>query len=77
MSCYLDGETGAAFTGSRTFSWCAFFKSLAGTARIWLQRRRERRELLDYLAMDHRASKDIGIDWSDAREWMERPFWQP
>lgn len=72
----LDGKSIAAFAGSRTYSWRAFFKSLADTARIWLKRRRDRQELLDYLAIDHRAPNDIGIDRSNAREWAERPFWQ-
>jgi uncharacterized protein YjiS (DUF1127 family) len=76
MSRYLDGESVAAFAGSRSFSWRAFFKRLADTARIRLKRQRDRRELLDYLAMDHRAAKDIGIDRSNAREWAQRPFWR-
>lgn len=77
MSRYLDGESVAGFPGSsQTFSWRKFFKSFAETARIWLKRSRDRQELLDYLAMDHRAAKDIGIDRSNAREWARRPFWQ-
>jgi len=77
MSRYLVGESVAAFAGSRSFSWPAFFKRVSDTPRIWLRRRRERQELLLYLAADHRAAKDIGIDRSNAREWTERPFWQP
>jgi uncharacterized protein YjiS (DUF1127 family) len=77
MSRYLDGESVAAFAGSRTFSWRAFCKSITEAPRIWLKRQRDRQELLDYLAMDHRAAKDIGIDRSNVREWAERPFWQP
>lgn len=76
MSHYLDGESVAAFAESQPFSWRAFFKSAADTARTWLKRRRERQELLDYLAMDHRAARDLGIDRSNAREWAERPFWR-
>jgi uncharacterized protein YjiS (DUF1127 family) len=67
----------AAFARSRTFSWRAFCESIAEAPRIWLKRQRDRQELLDYLAMDHRAAKDIGIDRSNVREWAERPFWQP
>lgn len=77
MSRYLDGGSAAAFAGSRSFSWRTFFKGLSDTLRIFLERRRQRQELLWYLATDHRAAKDIGIDRSDAREWAERPFWQP
>jgi uncharacterized protein YjiS (DUF1127 family) len=76
MSRFLDGETVAAFAGSRTFSWRALCKSVADVPRNWLRRERERQELLDYLADDFRAAKDIGIDRSDAREWAHRPFWQ-
>jgi uncharacterized protein YjiS (DUF1127 family) len=77
MSRYLDGESVAAFAGSRAVSWRALFKSITDVPRIWLTRQQERQELLDYLAMDHRAAMDIGIDRSDAREWAHRPFWQP
>jgi uncharacterized protein YjiS (DUF1127 family) len=41
-----------------------------------LRRRRDRYELLCYLAADHRAAADIGIDRSNACEWAERPFWR-
>jgi uncharacterized protein YjiS (DUF1127 family) len=74
MSRYV--ESVAAFAGSRSFSWRTFCKSLAGTARIWRRRRRDRRELLDYFAIDHRAPNDLGIDSGNAREWAERPFWR-
>ena len=76
MSRYLDGEIAAAFAGSRAFSWLAFCKTVVDVPRIWLRRERERQELLDYLADDYRAAKDIGIDRSNAREWADRPFWQ-
>ncbi|HTV35658.1 MAG TPA: hypothetical protein VMF12_04440 [Xanthobacteraceae bacterium] len=76
MSHYLDGETVAAFAESPSFSWRAFFKSAIDTVRIWHTRQRERQQLLDYLAMDHRAASDIGIDGSNAREWAQRPFWR-
>jgi uncharacterized protein YjiS (DUF1127 family) len=76
MSQYLDGESVAAFNESRSFSWRASFKRAGETVKIWLQRRRERQELLNYIAMDHRAGTDIGMDRSCAREWAERPFWR-
>lgn len=76
MSHYADGESFAAFAESQSFSWRAFCSRLIDTARIWSKRRRDRQELLDYLALDHRAAADIGIDRSDAREWAHRPFWR-
>ncbi len=82
MSQYLDGESVAAFTesrsltGSRWFSSRAFLQRAIDTMRVWRIRRREREELLNYLAMDHRAGTDIGMDRSFAREWAERPFWR-
>jgi uncharacterized protein YjiS (DUF1127 family) len=76
MTRYYAGESVAAFSGNRGFSWSAFFKQLADTVGTWRRRERDRRELLDYLATDHRAANDLGIDRSDAREWAERPFWR-
>ena len=76
MTRYVVGESVAVLAGSRSFSWRAFFTGLSDTLRMWLERRRVRQELLSYLAMDHRAAKDIGIDRSNAREWAERPFWR-
>jgi uncharacterized protein YjiS (DUF1127 family) len=77
MSHYLGGESVASLTERKWFSWLTFFNGRIATMRIWLKRRKDRQELLDYLAMDHRAASDIGIDRSNAREWAERPFWQP
>jgi uncharacterized protein YjiS (DUF1127 family) len=82
MSQYLDGESVAAFAESRSiadgrsFSWRAFLQRAIETTRIWRTRQREREELLNYLAMDHRAGSDIGMDRTYAREWAERPFWR-
>jgi uncharacterized protein YjiS (DUF1127 family) len=39
-------------------------------------RRRHRRELLDYLASDHRAAADIGVTPYEAKFWSEQPFWR-
>jgi hypothetical protein len=41
----------------------------AGSVRAWAERRRQRSELLAYLASDHRAAADMGLksidfDWS-------------
>jgi uncharacterized protein YjiS (DUF1127 family) len=76
MSHYIDGDAVAAFVGRRTFSCRLFFKAVTETAHVWRKRQRQRRELLDYLAADHRAARDMGIDRSNAREWAERPFWR-
>jgi uncharacterized protein YjiS (DUF1127 family) len=76
MSRYLNGESVAAFAESRSFFWRAFLQSVISTIRIWRGRQQEREELLKYLAMDHRAGTDIGLDRTCAREWAERPFWQ-
>ena len=76
MSRYIVGESVGAFSGSRRFSWHAFSQRLIDTARLWRKRERDRLELLHYLASDHRAAGDLGIDRSNAREWAERPFWQ-
>jgi uncharacterized protein YjiS (DUF1127 family) len=76
MSQYLDGESVAAFAESRSLSSRAFLQRAIHTMRIWRSRQRDRDELLSYLAMDHRAGSDIGMDRTCAREWAERPFWR-
>ena len=76
MSQYLHGESVAAFAEGRSFSPRAFLQRAIDTIRIWRTRRRERDELLNYLAMDHRAGTDIGMDRTCARDWAERPFWR-
>lgn len=76
MTRYLAGESVAAFAGNRGFSWTAFFEKFADAFGTWRRRQRDRRELLDYLATDHRAANDLCIDRSDAREWAQRPFWR-
>jgi len=76
MSQYLDGESVAAFTDSGSFSSRAFLRRAIDMIRIWRRRQQEREELLKYLAMDHRAGSDIGLDRTCAREWADRPFWR-
>jgi uncharacterized protein YjiS (DUF1127 family) len=76
MTSYIDGESVDTFAANRTFSWRTFRKSMTAMPRIWLKRHRDRRELLNYLAADHRAAKDLGIVQSDAEDWAQRPFWQ-
>ena len=76
MPHYYDGQSVATLARRRTFSWRALFDNSLDTMRTWLRCWRERRELIEYLATDHRAALDIGID-GNAREWAERPFWRP
>jgi len=76
MSQYLDGESVVAFAETGSISWRASLQRAIETVRNWRRRRRERDELLNYLAMDHRAGSDIGMDRTCAREWAERPFWR-
>jgi uncharacterized protein YjiS (DUF1127 family) len=40
----------------------------------WRLHRQQRRELLDYLASDHRAAADIGITPYEAQQYVDRPF---
>ena len=76
MSHYLNGESIAAFAESRSLYWRAFLQHAIDAVRIWRRRQRDREELLKYIAMDHRAGTDIGMDRNCAREWAERPFWR-
>jgi hypothetical protein len=62
MSCYLRTETGATFAARRRFSLRAVLKRVADQLRVGRDRRRQRRELIEYLASDHRAANDLGIN---------------
>ena len=57
MSCYSHSERDAAFAAPRIFSFRAVLSRVADHFR----RARERQELIDYLASDHRAARDLGI----------------
>ena len=74
MSSYVGSEAYVAAEQFRSRSWSAFFHRAIELARICRERRRQRRELLDYIASDHRAAADIGITPCEARSWSERPF---
>ena len=76
MSCYLHRESAAAFAQRRPFSRHVLLATAIAWVRVCRKRRRERQELLDYMAGDHRAAADIGITSYDARNWSERPFWR-
>ena len=68
MSCYAQTETDAAVAVRRTFWLRAAFNRLANRLRAARQRRRQCRELIDYLASDHRAAGDLGITLHEARK---------
>ena len=57
MSCYSHSERDVAFAAPRTFSFRAVLSRVADHFR----RGRERQELINYLASDHRAARDLGI----------------
>src|SRR5204862_5744980 len=67
MSCYSQTERDAAFAARRTFSLRTFFNRVVDRLRVARNRRRQRRELIEYLASDHRAAKDLGITIHEAR----------
>jgi uncharacterized protein YjiS (DUF1127 family) len=67
MSCYSQTEMGAASAPRRTFSLRSVFNRVVDRVRAARNRRRQRRELIEYLASDHRAAKDLGITTYEAR----------
>jgi hypothetical protein len=67
MSCHSRTETGAALAARRTFSPRAVFYRVVDRVRTAGDRRRQHRELIEYLASDHRAAKDLGITIHEAR----------
>jgi uncharacterized protein YjiS (DUF1127 family) len=77
MSHYLPGEAAAALAQRRPMSWRGSLHSATRLLRSWVRRRQQRRELLDYMAIDHRAAVDLGVSANDARDWAKRPFWRP
>ena len=46
---------------------------IGGTIRLWLRRRRQRRELL---RLDDRMLRDIGLTRGDAEFLINKPFWR-
>jgi hypothetical protein len=67
MSCYSHTETRAAFVARRTFSLRTVFNRVVERLRGARDRRRQCRELIEYLASDHRAANDLGITMYEAR----------
>jgi uncharacterized protein YjiS (DUF1127 family) len=77
VSCHTERDAAAAVAPWWAFSWPA---KICRDAVAWLragrQRQRERRELLSFLASDHRASADFGVTRDEALSWSSRPFWR-
>jgi hypothetical protein len=67
MSWYSQTETSAAFAARRTSSLLTVFSRVIDRLRMAREHRRQRQELIEYLASDHRAAKDLGITISEAR----------
>jgi uncharacterized protein YjiS (DUF1127 family) len=45
--------------------------------RIWAERDRDRRQLLDLLESDHRTAGDMGTTAQELEDWARKPFWRP
>jgi hypothetical protein len=67
MSCCSQTETGAAFAPRRTSSLRTVFNRVVERLRVARNHRRQCRELIEYLASDHRAANDLGITIYEAR----------
>ena len=67
MSCCSQNDTGAAFAPRRTSSLRTVFNRVVERLRVARNHRRQCRELLEYLASDHRAANDLGITISEVR----------
>ncbi len=75
MAHYLLGQSATIFGARRSIPRRTSLKSTLEVIRTWARRQRQRQELLDYMAVDHRAAADIGLTDNDARDWAGRPFW--
>jgi uncharacterized protein YjiS (DUF1127 family) len=76
MSCTIEPDVAAAAAPLRILSWREIFRGAVAWVQACWQRQRERQQLLDYMAIDHRAAADIGMKRCDALEWANRPFWR-
>ena len=76
MTHCLPGPSAPALTGRRPVPWRAFLSDVVEIVRVWLERRRQRQELMQYMADDHRAVADLRVSLNDARDWASRPFWR-
>jgi len=76
MSRHAQNEAAVAFAMRRPLPWRTIVSNAIDLVQSCIRRRRERQELLDYIASDHRAAADIGISAHDAHAWAKRPFWR-
>jgi uncharacterized protein YjiS (DUF1127 family) len=76
MSHCVHGKSETAFVERRALSWRALVNRVTDLVRTCYTRRRQRQDLLDYLASDYRAAADIGITSSEARAMSQQPFWR-
>jgi uncharacterized protein YjiS (DUF1127 family) len=76
MASILHREAAAGLTELQPLSWRALIKSVVDRVRTYPKHRRERQELLEYIASDHRVAADLGINMDTARDWSRRPFWR-
>jgi uncharacterized protein YjiS (DUF1127 family) len=76
MSCYTERDAAAIVAPLRTLSRWALCREAVAWLRSCRQRQCERQQLLDYMAIDHRAAADIGVTCYEALEWANRPFWR-
>ena len=65
MSCCSQTETGVA--RRRTSSLRTVFNRVVERIRVARNHRRQCRELIEYLASDHRAANDLGMTIHEAR----------
>jgi uncharacterized protein YjiS (DUF1127 family) len=81
MSDRILAEVTSTFIERRLFSWrpltrgaVRIFRALFHIVGTWRSRRRQRRELFEFLASDHRAAADIGITRYEAEHWFNQPL---
>lgn len=76
MSCYWQADAWATVAPSRTLFVPAPWRRAMAWLRSCRQHRREREELLAFMAADHRAAADIGVTTYEVMNWSKRPFWR-
>jgi uncharacterized protein YjiS (DUF1127 family) len=76
MSYCVHGKSDTAFVERPVLSWRALVNRVTNLVRTCYTRRRQRQDLLDYLASDFRAAADIGITNCEARAMSQQPFWR-
>jgi uncharacterized protein YjiS (DUF1127 family) len=72
----VHDEPHAAFAECPALSWRVLVNRVIDSIRTCHARRRQRQDLLNYLASDYRAAADIGVTNSEALGWSRRPFWR-